>query len=100
MARLAENAALFVRLAREADVDTGDSHGTPVFPCIVGDSLKTLRLAEALFRRGESVDPILHPAVPEEMARLRLFVTRDPAGPAAGRVGARAPCSARPRAAS
>ncbi|MFE0008058.1 type I polyketide synthase [Streptomyces erythrochromogenes] len=77
VARLAENAALFVRLAREADVDTGDSHGTPVVPCIVGDSLKTLRLAEALFRRGVSVNPILHPAVPEEMARLRFFVTRD-----------------------
>ncbi|MBZ9599919.1 aminotransferase class I/II-fold pyridoxal phosphate-dependent enzyme [Streptomyces erythrochromogenes] len=77
VARLAENAALFVRLAREADVDTGDSHGTPVVPCIVGDSLKALRLAQALLRRGVSVNPILHPAVPEEMARLRFFVTRD-----------------------
>ncbi|MFE9465936.1 type I polyketide synthase [Streptomyces virginiae] len=77
VARLAENAALFVRLAREAGVDTGDSHGTPIVPCIVGDSLKALRLAEALFRRGVSVNPILHPAVPEEMARLRFFVTRD-----------------------
>ncbi|KOU62658.1 type I polyketide synthase [Streptomyces sp. IGB124] len=77
VARLAENAALFVRLAREAGVTTGDSHGTPVVPCIVGDSLKALRLAESLFRRGISVNPILHPAVPEEMARLRFFVTRD-----------------------
>ncbi|AQT71281.1 type I polyketide synthase [Streptomyces sp. fd1-xmd] len=77
VARLAENAALFVRLAREAGVDTGDSRGTPVVPCIVGNSLKALRLAEALFRRGVSVNPILHPAVPEEMARLRFFVTRD-----------------------
>ncbi|KJK54079.1 type I polyketide synthase [Streptomyces sp. NRRL F-4428] len=77
VARLAENAALFLRLAREAGVDTGDSHGTPVVPCIVGDSLKALRLAEALFRRGVSVNPILHPAVPEEMARLRFFITRD-----------------------
>ncbi len=77
MARLAENAALFVRLAGEAGVDTGDSRGTPVVPCIVGDSLKALRLAESLFRRGISVNPILHPAVPEEMARLRFFVTRD-----------------------
>ncbi|OLZ73087.1 hypothetical protein AVW11_03220 [Streptomyces amritsarensis] len=77
VARLAENAALFVRLAREAGVDTGDSRGTPVVPCIVGNSLKALHLAEALFRRGVSVNPILHPAVPEEMARLRFFVTRD-----------------------
>ncbi|MFD7258299.1 type I polyketide synthase [Streptomyces sp. NPDC059874] len=77
VARLSENAALFVRLAREAGVDIGESHDTPIVPCIVGDSLKTLRLAEALFRQGISVNPILYPAVPEEMARLRFFVTCD-----------------------
>ncbi|WP_407841213.1 aminotransferase class I/II-fold pyridoxal phosphate-dependent enzyme [Streptomyces sp. DSM 116496] len=75
--RLAYNASLFVRLAREAGIDVGDSHDTPVVPCIVGDSLKTLQLAEALFRQGISVNPILYPAVPEEMARLRFFVTCD-----------------------
>ncbi|MEV7543674.1 hypothetical protein, partial [Streptomyces sp. NPDC089915] len=75
--RLGANASLFARLARAAGVDTGDSHGTPVVPCIVGDSVRTLRLAEALFRRGVSANPILHPAVPEELARLRFFVTRD-----------------------
>ncbi|MFE5810071.1 type I polyketide synthase [Streptomyces sp. NPDC056491] len=77
VARLAENAALFVHLAREAGINTGDSHGTPVVPCIVGDSLKTLRLAQALFQQGISVNPILHPAVPEELARLRFFITSD-----------------------
>lgn len=77
VARLAENAALFVHLAREAGINTGDSHDTPVVPCIVGDSLKTLRLAEALFQQGISVNPILHPAVPEELARLRFFITYD-----------------------
>ncbi|MFG2294440.1 aminotransferase class I/II-fold pyridoxal phosphate-dependent enzyme [Streptomyces sp. NPDC048603] len=75
--RLAENAALFVRLARDAGVDVGDSRDTPVVPAIVGNSSKTLRLAEALFRQGVSVNPILHPAVPEELARLRFFVTCD-----------------------
>ncbi|RKT03029.1 8-amino-7-oxononanoate synthase [Streptomyces sp. 3211.6] len=77
VARLTANAALFTRLARAAGLDTGDSHDTPVVPCIIGDSAKTLRLAEALFRQGISVNPILHPAVPEEKARLRFFVTRD-----------------------
>ncbi|MFB6823301.1 type I polyketide synthase [Streptomyces virginiae] len=77
VARLSENAALFVHLAREAGINTGDSHDTPVVPCIVGDSLKTLRLAEALFQQGISVNPILHPAVPEELARLRFFLTYD-----------------------
>ncbi|WP_405828956.1 type I polyketide synthase [Streptomyces sp. NBC_00105] len=75
VARLAENAALFARLARDAGIDIGDSHDTPIVPCIVGDSGKTLRLAEALFRHGVSVNPILYPAVPEELARLRFFIT-------------------------
>lgn len=77
VARLRENAALFVRLARDAGIDIGDSRDTAIVPCIVGDSLKTLRLAEALFQQGISVNPILHPAVPEEMARLRFFITCD-----------------------
>ncbi|MFF4009823.1 type I polyketide synthase [Streptomyces sp. NPDC001717] len=75
VARLAENAALFVGLARAEGVDTGESHGTAIVPCIVGDSVKTLRLADAMFRQGVSVNPILYPAVPEEKARLRFFVT-------------------------
>ncbi|WP_158690542.1 type I polyketide synthase [Streptomyces sp. 142MFCol3.1] len=77
VARLAANARLFLRLARQGGVDTGDSRGTPVVPCIVGDSMKTLRVADLLFRRGISVNPILHPAVPEQESRLRFFVTRD-----------------------
>lgn len=77
VARLSQNAALFVRLAREAGIPVGDSQDTPIVPCIVGDSLKALRLAEDLFRRGISVNPILHPAVPEDMARLRFFVTSE-----------------------
>ncbi|MEU1198206.1 aminotransferase class I/II-fold pyridoxal phosphate-dependent enzyme [Streptomyces sp. NPDC005813] len=77
VARLASNARLFLRLARQGGVDTGDSHGTPVVPCIVGDSMKTLRVADLLFRRGISVNPILHPAVPEQESRLRFFVTCD-----------------------
>ncbi|MFJ7165896.1 aminotransferase class I/II-fold pyridoxal phosphate-dependent enzyme [Streptomyces globosus] len=77
VARLRENAALFAGLVREAGIDTGVSRGTPVVPCIVGDSTRTLRLAEALYREGVSVNPILYPAVPEELARLRFFVTSE-----------------------
>ncbi|KOG08187.1 hypothetical protein ADK35_41970, partial [Streptomyces viridochromogenes] len=75
LARLRENSALFATLARRAGVDIGSSHDSPIVPCIVGDSAKTLQLAEALFRQGISVNPILYPAVPEELTRLRFFVT-------------------------
>ncbi|MBF6194195.1 type I polyketide synthase [Nocardia sp. CDC186] len=73
--RLRHNSRLFLRLAREAGIDTGASHDTPIVPCIVGDSLRTLKLSNALLRRGINVNPILYPAVPEDLARLRFFVT-------------------------
>src|SRR6202022_2765488 len=73
--RLHENAELFLRLAREAGLDTGDSDGTPVIPCIVGSSVNALKLSDALMRRGINANPILYPAVPEDEARLRFFVT-------------------------
>jgi 8-amino-7-oxononanoate synthase len=73
--RLHELSALFLRLAREAGLDTGDSEGTPVIPCIVGSSVTALKLSNALLRRGINANPILYPAVPEDKARLRFFVT-------------------------
>ncbi|MFJ9565177.1 aminotransferase class I/II-fold pyridoxal phosphate-dependent enzyme [Streptomyces fuscichromogenes] len=75
--RLHDNAALFLRLAAEAGVDVGTSEGTPVIPAITGDSLKALRLADRLYARGVSANPILHPAVEERLARLRFFITSE-----------------------
>ena len=75
--RLRERGRLFVDLAAAAGLDVGTACGTPVVPCIVGDSLRTLALAEAMFDRGVSVNPILHPAVEERATRLRFFVTAE-----------------------
>jgi 7-keto-8-aminopelargonate synthetase-like enzyme len=66
---------LFLALAREAGIDTGDSEGTPVIPCIVGSSATALKLSNALLGRGINANPIIYPAVPEDKARLRFFVT-------------------------
>ena len=73
--RLHALSRLFLELARERGLDTGRAGGTPVIPVIVGSSVKCLRLSRALFRRGINVQPIIHPAVPEHAARLRLFIT-------------------------
>ena len=73
--RQRENAALFLSLAREAGIDTGDSAYPPMIPCIVGSSIKAVQVSDALMRRGINADPILFPAVPEDQARLRFFVT-------------------------
>ena len=66
---------LFLELARSAGIDTGTSAGVAVIPAIVGSSIKAARLAGAMFGRGINVQPILYPAVPENSARLRFFVS-------------------------
>src|SRR5690348_918275 len=77
VARLNERAALFLRLAREAGLDVGGSIGAAIVPIITGSSIRAGRLAEAMFRRGVNVQPILYPAVPERAARLRFFLTAE-----------------------
>jgi 8-amino-7-oxononanoate synthase len=76
-ARLRERAALFLKLAKQKGLDTGLSEGTPIIPVILGNSLDSLRLSQALFDRGINVQPILHPAVEEKAARLRFFITSE-----------------------
>jgi 8-amino-7-oxononanoate synthase/acyl carrier protein len=75
VARLQANARLFLTLARSYGLNTGLSRDTPVIPVITGNSLLALRLSRALFERGINVQPILYPAVEEEKARLRFFLT-------------------------
>ncbi|MFJ3881145.1 aminotransferase class I/II-fold pyridoxal phosphate-dependent enzyme [Streptomyces sp. NPDC090077] len=77
---LRRNSALFLDLAAAAGLSTGSSGGTPIVPCILGDSAKTLRVAHGLFERGVIADPIFHPAVEEGLSRLRFFVTSEHRG--------------------
>lgn len=75
VARLRELAELFVGLAKSRGLNTGSASVAPVVPIILGNSVKTLRLSSALRQRGISVHPILQPAVSEDAARLRFFIT-------------------------
>jgi 8-amino-7-oxononanoate synthase/acyl carrier protein len=75
VARLAENSRLFLRLAKDAGLNTGMSNNTPVVPVITGNSEHALRLSHQLRSRGVNVQPILYPAVEERAARLRFFIT-------------------------
>ena len=65
----------FLRLAKAAGLDTATSTGLAVIPVITGSSLKAGRLSSALFERGINAQPILYPAVPEQAARVRFFVS-------------------------
>jgi len=73
--QLTERGQLFLELAKAAGLDTGYSAGYSVIPVIVGSSIKTARLSNALFERGINVQPIIYPAVEERAARLRFFLS-------------------------
>ncbi|AJQ48551.1 MULTISPECIES: aminotransferase class I/II-fold pyridoxal phosphate-dependent enzyme [Pseudomonas] len=75
VARVQARGELFLRLAREAGLDTATSTGLAVIPVITGSSFKAGRLSSALFERGINAQPILYPAVPEHSARVRFFVS-------------------------
>ncbi len=75
--RLQANGQLFLRKAREAGLDVGTSWGYAVIPVVLGDSLRTLRLAERLLQRGYNAFPIVPPGVPEQSARLRFFISSE-----------------------
>ena len=75
VAKVQANSALFLELAKEKGLDTGLASGSPVVPIILGNSVHALLLSRALFERGINVQPILYPAVEEEKARLRFFIT-------------------------
>jgi 8-amino-7-oxononanoate synthase len=66
---------LFLELAQQTGIDTGRSAGLSVVPAITGSSIRAARLADAMFRRGINVQPILYPAVEEKAARLRFFMS-------------------------
>ena len=75
VAILQDRCRFFLERMRERGIDTGMSRDSAVVPCIVPSSLDCLRLAQALHARGINVQPILYPAVEENLARLRFFVT-------------------------
>ena len=74
VATLRERGALFLQLASASGIDTGFSTGLAVIPAIVGSSTRAARVSQALLQRRINVAPILYPAVPEKLARLRFFI--------------------------
>jgi 8-amino-7-oxononanoate synthase len=77
VARLRNNARLFLETARKMNINTGRSQGYSVVAVITGSSRKAVSLSSALFNQGINVQPIIHPAVEEQQARLRFFITSE-----------------------
>jgi 8-amino-7-oxononanoate synthase len=77
VARMRSNGALFMREARAAGLDTGNSQGVGILPVMVGTSLRVGKMTHRLFERGINASPIFSPGVPINAARLRYFVTSE-----------------------
>ena len=70
-----ENAKFFLELLHARGINTGMSKDSAVVPAIIGNSVLSLQLSDALKNRGINVQPILYPAVEEDQARLRFFIS-------------------------
>lgn len=75
--KLRRNGATFMAAAAEAGLDTGSAAGLNIVPVILGGSVATVRLSNRLAERGVQVNPIVFPAVEEQQARLRFFLSSD-----------------------
>jgi 7-keto-8-aminopelargonate synthetase-like enzyme len=75
VARLQANGARFLAAAQAHGLDTGPSIGSAIVPVMTGSSIVAARAADALFGQGINVQPIIYPAVPEQGARLRFFIS-------------------------
>lgn len=72
---LQDNYTFFLKLMKEKNVNTGLSKGTPIIPVLVPDSELCLKLSQYLFDHKINAHPILYPAVAENEARIRFFIT-------------------------
>ncbi|MCB9789000.1 MAG: aminotransferase class I/II-fold pyridoxal phosphate-dependent enzyme [Deltaproteobacteria bacterium] len=73
---LQSNARFFQQALSRRGVDTGLAVGlSPVVPAITGDSMQALHLSQRLLEQGINAKPIIFPAVANDAARLRFFLT-------------------------
>jgi 7-keto-8-aminopelargonate synthetase-like enzyme len=76
VAKLQHNCRYFWEQCQAHGLDNGPSLGeSAVVPVITGNSFHALLLSDALMKRGINVQPILYPAVADNAARLRFFLS-------------------------
>ena len=75
--RLQQRGMQFFESAKAKGLPTGLTAGYSIIPIITGSSIKAARLSNRLSHRGIAVQPILYPAVAENSARLRFFISSE-----------------------
>jgi 8-amino-7-oxononanoate synthase len=77
LSKLRQRGRQFLEEARSAGIPTGSSAGLSVIPAITASSIRAARLSQELAEQGISAQPILYPAVSENAARIRFFMSSD-----------------------
>lgn len=77
VARLQTISRYFFDRASEHDIDTGTAMGSAILPAILGDPIVAVRVAQALDKQGVHAKPIIYPAVSDQTARIRFFISSD-----------------------
>lgn len=72
--KLWQNTAFFLDGVKRLPVNKGQSH-TPIVPLICGDNASTFTLSRKLYDKGYLATAVIYPAVPAQLARLRLCMT-------------------------
>lgn len=74
--KLQHNAQFFHDELVARGIDTGPAKGgSAVIPAVTGNSLHALLLSQRLVEQGVNVQPIVYPAVADDAARLRFFLS-------------------------
>lgn len=71
--RLWENINYFRKNLLNLGFDLGNSE-TAIFPIIIGDDFKVKEMCRLLHERNIYTNPVLYPAVPKRLARLRISI--------------------------
>jgi 7-keto-8-aminopelargonate synthetase-like enzyme len=75
--RLRRSSAAALAAVRAAGFDTGTSAGTPIIPIIFGVTERAVHTSVRLLQADINAAAVAYPAVPEEDARIRLFMSAD-----------------------
>lgn len=71
--RIWENIIHFRNGLEGIGIDFGKSNSA-IFPIMIRDNERAMKIADFLYQNGVFVNPILYPAVPKKQSRLRMSV--------------------------
>lgn len=73
--RLRTTSRQFLRLAKEAGLNTGDALGEAVVPILFPTADECIYVSETLMSLGIYAPPVVHVGVPKDLPRIRFFLS-------------------------